>query len=355
MPKVQADYSFEGGVPETPFKLHESMHGKLDPTYVEFFNTTVAYEPNIIYTHRVPLDKLRKGGNVIPGQSPKSEMAEIYDIKIPRKYTSAPTSIPARVFVPKGDVPAEGFPLLLWFHGGGWVLGGLDTENSYCTKVADICKCIVVTVDYRLAPEHPFPACVDDAFESVMWAFQSGPSELNIDNLKICLGGSSAGGNLTAVVTHKYASSPLSVLLPKIKFQLMIVPVTDNSASPETHLSWRENEYTPQLPSEKMLWYRTLYLQNGEEELTNPESSPIFYSDESFAKVPPCFIAAAECDVLRSEAEEYAEKLKKNGISTTIRIYPKVPHTAMVMDEVLQQGKDLINDTTLAVKSAISN
>lgn len=353
--KLQSDFSFAGGIPEAPFKLHESMIKKLDPEYVKFFNSTLSSNPNIAYTHRVPLEKLRKAGNVIPGQTPLTEMAKIYDIEIPRKHTKAANSIPARVFVPKGNKPSEGWPLLVWFHGGGWVLGGLDTENSFCTKVADLCKCVVVSVDYRLAPQDPFPACVDDSFEAVLWAFESGPSELEINSTKICVGGSSAGGNLTAIVTHKYANSELTSKLPPICFQLMVVPVTDNSATAETQPSWGENEYTPQLPAEKMIWYRTLYLQKGGDDYIKPESSPLFYPNESFAKLPPCFIAAAECDVLRSEAEAYAKKLKQNDIPTEIVIYPGVPHPVMVMDAVLQQGRDLIQNTTDALKKAFYN
>lgn len=354
--QLKPDYSFAGGVPSVPFKLHESMISKLDPEYVKFFDSTLSNKPNIVYTHRVPLDELRSAGNIIPGQSPLAEMEKIYDIELPRKYTEAPQPIPTRVFIPfpSADKPEDGWPLLVWFHGGGWVLGGLSTENSYCTNVANICKCVVISVDYRLAPQDPFPACVDDAFESVMWAFESGPADLQINRRKICVGGSSAGGNLTAIVTHKFASSPLTKELPPICFQLMVVPVTDNSATPETQPSWGENEYTPQLPAEKMIWYRSLYLQKGGDEYTTPESSPLFYSNDSFSKVPPCFIAAAECDVLRSEAEAYAAKLKKNGVSTDIVIYAGMPHPVMVMDGVLKQGKDLIRDTTNALKRAFN-
>lgn len=104
-----------------------------------------------------------------------------------------------------------------------------------------------------------------------------------------------------------------------------------------------------------MIWYRTLYLQKGGDEYINPESSPLFYPNESFVKLPPCFIAAAECDVLRSEAEAYAKKLKQNGIPTEIVIYLGVPHPVMVMDAILQQGRDLIQNTTDALKKAFYN
>lgn len=285
-------------------------------------------------------------------------MESVQDIVIPRKYTDklAP-SIHARVFIPtKKSKPSKpsnnSWPAVVYFHGGGWVLGDITTETSYCSHVAELSECIVISVDYRLAPQDPFPACVDDAFEAVLYVSEIGPEKFGIDNTKICVAGSSAGGNLTAIVTHKFANAGFS--LPPLCFQMMIVPVTDNTATPESNTlkSWKENQFAPQLPASKMLWYRELYLPNGGDDLNNPESSPLFYSDESFAKVSPAFIAAGECDVLRSDAEEYAKKLKKNGINTELVIYKGMPHTVMVMDGALQQGRDLVNDTTTAIRRA---
>lgn len=294
---------------------------------------------------------IRESGNVIPGQSPLVEMAKTFDIEIPRKYTEAARAIPARVFVPDCVVPAQGLPLFIWYHGGGWTLGGIGTENSYCTQVAARARCVVMTVDYRLAPEDPFPACVDDAFEAMLWGLELGPRELGIDGTNVALGGSSAGGNLTAVMTHKYAASPLSKTLPPIKFQVQIVPVTDNTATASTQPSYGENEFTTQLPAEKMLWYRRLYLPDPED-AARPELSPLFYDDDSFRAVPPCFIGASECDVLWSEAEAYGEKLKRNGVDTEVVVYRGMPHTTMVMEAVLEQGRALVRDSTRALERA---
>lgn len=349
---LQSDNSYPGGVPETPFKVDESMSGKLDPKYVDFFNSVLSKEPSILYTHRLPLETTKKGGNVIPGQSKPQEMKKVIDMKLPSKHRLG-MSIPVRVFIPKGNKPEKGWPLFIWFHGGGWVLGNINTENSYCTKVADYSGAIVMTVDYRLAPENPFPSAVEDAFDATIWAFEHASSELDVNKTNIALGGSSAGGNLTAVVTNKFVESDSCKDFPPIKYQVLVVPVIDNTATPETHLSWHENEFTPQLPAEKMLWYKSLYLPNPEDH-KNPEASPIFYSDENISKLPSCFIAAAECDVLRTEAELYAEKLIKNNVETTLKIYKKVPHPVMVMDDILQQGKELIIDTTSSLKAAFS-
>lgn len=348
---LNEDYSWPEPLSELPLKLDPSMYGRLDPEYVSFFNDILCKRPDILETHKLPLAKTKAGGNVIPGQEPPMEVAEIYDIEIPRHHTLAGSPIPARIFVPEGEEPINGWPCTIFFHGGGWVLGSIDTENSYCTHLAELAKCLVMTVDYRLAPEFPFPACVDDAFEALMHVMEYS-EKLHVDNSKICLAGSSAGGNLTAILTHKYASSPLSGDFPPLKFQMMVVPVTDNTATGETQSSWKENEKTPQLPATKMLWYRKIYLPEAGDTLSDPESSPLFYPDESFKNVPPAFIAAAECDVLRSEAEAYHDKLQRNGIKSKIVIYKGVPHTAMVMNERLTQGANLVRDTTSSIRDA---
>lgn len=352
--KLNPDYTWPGNIPEQPFQIDSSMINKLDPEYVKFFNSVLFNRPEILYSHKVPLSILKKGGNVLPGQSAPLEMKSIQDIQIPRKYTnSADPTIPARVFIPNGSKPDKGWPVTIWFHGGGWVLGNISTENSMCTHIAELSKCIVISVDYRLAPEDPFPACVDDSFESVLYVSEMGSRAFDIDNTKICLAGSSAGGNLSAVLCHKFASSPISKDYPRIKFQALVVPVTDNTATPENLPSWKENEFTPQLPVDKMLWYRELYLPDGGDSLSTPESSPLFYSDESFQCQPPAFIAAGQCDILRSDAEFYAEKLKKNGVPTKLVIYEGMPHTVMVMDGVLKQGKELVEDITSSIRNAL--
>ncbi|KAK6197426.1 Alpha/Beta hydrolase protein [Scheffersomyces amazonensis] len=345
---LQADYSFAGGIPPAPYTIDKSVIGKLDPVYVEFYKENLSQNSKILYTHRVPLKELREGGNVIPGQTPLVEMAKTFDISIPGRAGS----IPARVFVPKGPVPTNGWPCFLWFHGGGHVLGNISTENSFCTHIADSVKALVVSVDYRLAPDHPFPAAPNDSYDSLLWVYEFGTKELGIDVNNITVGGSSAGGNLAAVISHKFVNDPKTSKYPPIKLQVLIVPVTDCTADASNTESWKEFEFTPQLPAEKMLWYRTLYLPNSED-LVNVEASPLFYSDESFAKNPPCIVAVAECDVLKSEGIKYGEKLRKNGVKTDINIYPGMPHPVMVMDGVTEQGRQLLKDVSTAIKNSI--
>lgn len=339
-------------IPQPPYQIDPSIVKNFDPEYVDFFNKHVYNQTNLLYTHLVPLDIIRKGGNVMPGQSPLVPMKSTTDIEIPRKYTKADTPVPARVFVPKGDAPEGGWPCFVWYHGGGWVLGNISTENSFCTHIADLSKCIVISVDYRLAPEFPFPAGIDDSYEALVYVYENA-EKLGINPAKVAIGGSSAGGNITAVLTHKLAEDK-RFNFPTPVFQLLVVPVCDNTADAETHASYKEYYNTPQLPRDKMVWYRELYLPN-KEDWTNPEASPIFYPDESFKGLPPAFVAVAGCDVLRTEGEQYAEKLRKAGVETTLRIYPGVPHPVMAMDDVLTQGKALLKETSTALKKAFYN
>lgn len=336
--------------PDPPFVIDASVKDRLDPEYVEFFEKYLAPEQgkNLLYTHLVPLDAVRAGGNVMPGQSPLLPVGSTKDIEIPREVYKGP-SVPARVFTPTGEAPADGWPCALWFHGGGWVLGGIGTENSFCTHLCEWAKCVVISVDYRMAPENPFPACIEDSYEALLYTFKNA-SSLGINPKKVAVAGSSAGGNISAILTHKYANDT-TVSYPPLVYQLLVVPVCDNTADKDTHLSWKEFEFTPQLPRGKMLWYRDHYLPN-KEDWTNPESSPIFYPAESFKNVPPAFVACGECDVLRTEGEQYADKLKQAGVSTNLTIYPGMPHPVMAMDDCLTQGKRLVKETTDAVREA---
>lgn len=349
---LKPDWSFAGGIPSPPYTLDADMERRLDPKYVAFFKSNLSKNAKIVYTHRFPIQEHREVLYTVPGQSDLDPMSQIFDSMIPRRQTEGP-DIPIRVFIPHGQPPESGWPLFIWFHGGGWTLGNITTENSYCTKVASLAKCVVISIDYRLAPEDPYPAYVNDCYESVLWGLGPASKTLGTNVNKVAVGGSSAGGNLTGVVTHKLVNDPVAKSLPPLVFQLQVVPVTDNTATPETMVSWKVNANAPQLNDEKMLWYRRCYLQNDEN--AEPEASPLFYPDESFAKVPPCFIAAAECDVLCSEAEAYAAKLKKNGVPTELVVYKGVPHVVMVMDGILSQGKQLIQDTTDAVRNAFYN
>lgn len=147
-------------------------------------------------------------------------------------------------------------------------------------------------------------------------------------------GGSSAGGNLASIITHKALT-----LSPPVYFlaQLLSVPVMDNTANVANNESYRICEHTPALPAAKMLWYRHHYLPN-QADWNNPEASPLFYEDD-WTKLPPALIMVGEYDVLRTEGEQYAEKLKKAGVEVDLQVMKGMPHPFLAMDGVLQEGK----------------
>ena len=161
-----------------------------------------------------------------------------------------------------------------------------------------------------------------------------GAAALPIDISKMATGGSSAGGNLATIITHKALT-----LSPPVHFQvqLLSVPVTDNTATVATNDSYRACEHTPALPAAKMLWYRKHYLPN-EADWNNPEASPLFYQGD-WSKLPPALIMVGELDVLRSEGEQYGEKLKKAGVEVNLQVMKGMPHPFLAMDGVLQEGK----------------
>jgi acetyl esterase/lipase len=180
---------------------------------------------------------------------------------------------------------------------------------------------------------------VHDSWEALLWLQSTGRSVLNLDLSKAAIGGSSAGGNLTATMCHKALTAPS--LVPKFKAQLLIVPVTDNTADPSNNWSYKENEFVPALPSAKMIWYRKHYLPNPET-WADPEASPLLYKD-GWAAQPKALVVIGALDVLRAEGEQYVEKLKEAGVPVDVKIMDGMPHPFLAMDGALQQGKDAIS------------
>lgn len=329
-------------VPPPPYSIHPSVEKLLNPEYTDFFNKNLTNAKEFLYTDLIPVAELREGGNIMPGQPPSVPMKKTYDSSVKSTFANGVT-IPVRVFVPQCEAPDNGYPCIIWFHGGGWVLGNISSENSFCTQLASSCNCIVITVDYRMAPENPFPAAVEDALDVVEYVMKN-PKEFDINPTKIGIAGSSAGGNLSAVVSHSLQTERYAEL-PNLVFQVLVVPVCDNTAGETTHASWKEMEHTPQLSANKMMWYRKLYLPNVKD-WTNPLASPQFFPPQSFKQNPPCFIAAAQCDVLRTEAEIYYKTLEKNGVECRLEIYPGVPHPVMAMGQVLTEARNLLGHVT---------
>ncbi len=220
--------------------------------------------------------------------------------------------IPVRIYTPQGNGP---FPALVFFHGGGWVICNLDTHDGICRSLANGAGCVVVSVDYRLAPEHKFPAAPEDCYAATQWVAQNA-AELNVDASHIAIGGDSAGGNLTAVVAQMARDRGG----PHLVFQLLIYPATDFRMNT---VSIEENATGYFLTKDDMIWFTNHYL-NSEEDKMNPLASPLLASDLS--GLPPALIITAQYDPLRDEGELYGQKLREAGVPVTISRYEGVIH-----------------------------
>jgi acetyl esterase len=238
------------------------------------------------------------------------------------------------------DEPA--LPALVWFHGGGWTIGSLETHDNTCRSLANAVGCIVVSVDYRLAPEHKFPAAADDAFAATQWVAEHA-AELGGDPDRIAVGGDSAGGNLAAVVSllARDAGGPAVV------FELLVYPVTDHEfESP----SMRENAKGYFLELESMRWFYNQYLRD-ESDGADWRFSPARAADLS--GLPPAFVLTAEFDPLRDQGEAYARQLESAGCAVEARRYDGVFHGFFGMRDLMDTAQQAFDDVTKSLRRAL--
>jgi len=236
--------------------------------------------------------------------------------------------IPARVYTPLRLREANGLaPCLVFFHGGGWVIGNLDSHDVVCRKLADEGQLIVVSVDYRLAPEHKFLAAVDDAIAATKWIADNA-KQLGIDASRLSVGGDSAGGNLAAVV----AISARDGNGPAIAGQVLIYPAIDFAL---THSSHSEPETSILLTHSVVRWFRAHYLK-GAADIDDWRASPA--RAKILIGLPPAYVLTAGADPLRDEGDEYAKRLKEAGVPVTYRTFPGQFHGFFTMGKLLQQA-----------------
>jgi acetyl esterase len=248
--------------------------------------------------------------------------------------------IPVRIYTPEGSGP---FPVLVWFHGGGWVVGDLETADPTARHLTVGADCVVLSVDYRLAPETRFPGQVEDCYAATIWAAQQAP-RLNGDPGQLAVGGDSAGGNLAAAVALMNRDrGGLSLAC-----QLLVYPVTARDFELP---SYRQNAEGYGLTLDGMRWYWDLYLQ-ASADAANPYAAPLVA--QNLKGLPPAVVITAEYDPLCDEGEAYATRLQAAGVPTTCRRYDGMIHGFFGMTAVLDKGRQAMADACAALRQAFT-
>jgi acetyl esterase/lipase len=247
--------------------------------------------------------------------------------------------IPVRCYLPESAQP---LPALVWFPGGGWVLGSVETTDAVCRRIANTTPCAVVAVDYRRAPEYPFPAAVEDAYAATTGVVAESAA-LGIDAGRVAVGGASAGGNLAAVVAQLCRDRRG----PALALQLLVYPATDfRSDTP----SRREALDPYFFNRDDLAWCWSHYLA-ADEDGDDPRASPLHAPDCS--RLPPALVLTAEHDPLRDEAEQYARRLASNGVAVDLVRYDGVPHGFFSMADTLAAAADARERAATALARAL--
>jgi acetyl esterase len=247
--------------------------------------------------------------------------------------------IAVRVYTPL-EQPA--LPALIYLHGGGFVLGNLDMADRQCRELANLSGCVVISVDYRLAPEHRFPAAADDAFDVARYVGER-PHEFGVDPQRIAIGGESAGANL-ATVTALRARDAGS---PRLAFQLLVYPVVDLTDDSPSMREFGDGHF---LTRDALEYFARHYVAEPRDR-THPHVSPLLANDLS--GLPPAWVMTAECDPLRDQGEAYAARLERSGVSVVLKRYEGMIHPFFSLGGIVQEGKAAIADAAAALRRGV--
>jgi acetyl esterase len=277
----------------------ESFIMAIDPQLVSFIARLEAAWPEPVLSLPVATWRERVERLSAAARSPYPD-----DLSVDTRTIGGPNPVRVRIYRPRA---ATALPALIYMHGGGWVIGSIDSHDSITAALAADTPCVVISVDYARSPEHPFPAAIDDCRAVVAWAFEnSGSIGINAD--AVFVGGDSAGGNLAAAMTLAFRGKP-----QKLRGQLLIYPCVDTNFDRPSYLS---EANAPYLKAAEMIWFWDQYCPDPAQR-ANPLAAPIHAS--SFDGLPPAFIVVAEHDPLRDDGHAYAECLKSAGIAVTFR------------------------------------
>ena len=275
------------------------------------------------------------------GNPAKEEVGDLDKIKIP----GAAGELDAILYRPAGDKGKDGptLPALVFFHGGGFVVADAKTYDASTRALADTASCVVISVDYRRAPENKFPAAPEDAYAATQYVIQNA-ARFNVDPQKVSVGGESAGGNLATVVClmakERKGTMPVH--------QLLIYPVTDWKSERPSHTEYGES---PVLPEKNLPWFAGMYFENPDD-AKKPFASPIYSKD--LAGLPPATIINAQCDVLADDGKAYADKLEGAGVKVKHEVYKGVTHEFFGMGLAVDRAKAAENFAGEQLKKAFA-
>lgn len=306
----------------------------LDPQVKAIVDQVAAL--NMPAFHQLTPQQARAQSEAMRPKTTGEPVAKVEDRTIP----GLAGQIPIRIYTPAGQGP---FGALLFYHGGGWVIGTLDGSDAVCRTLANGAGCVVLSVDYRMAPEDLFPAAADDCYAAVTWVADNA-AQLNIDRRRIAVSGVSAGGNLAAVVALMARDQGG----PAIAHQLLVVPVTDyNFETP----SYSENADGPQLTRDSMRWFWKLYAPD-EERARHPYASPL--RAESLSGLPPAHVLTAQYDPLRDEGKAYADRLRSAGVPVTYTSYEGMTHGFFGMFAGVDRARAAVQDACTELKQVFA-
>ncbi len=305
----------------------------LDPQVIQVMEQVAAL--GFPAAHTVSPVEARANAKQRP-RAPGPDVAKVEDRTIP----GPDGDVPVRIYTPEGGGP---FPILAWYHGGGWVVGDLESADGTARNLCVGGQCVVVSVDYRLAPETKFPGPAEDCWSATTWAVNNA-SGINGDPARLAVGGDSAGGNLAAAMCLMAADRGG----PEIALQVLIYPCTGVDFNTG---SYEQNAEGYSLTKTTMRWYWDHYI-DLERDASNPYAVPL--QAKSLAGQPPALVITAEFDPLRDEGEAYAKRLQEAGVETTATRYDGMIHGFFSMGAVVDKGQQAVDEASAALRNAFA-